>query len=169
MNNIAKIGSKGRQAISRGSIVDSQIQDLLDIITSKYPNNLSTISNLWDHDFISSTSYPPYNIEYGENKGDYIIEIALAGFTKDDLEVEFLKDQKLTVRSKTQSVGEKEEADVTRSRYVKKGIGKRDFSVAFSIPQYSVVKSCEMQDGLLIIDIRRELPEEKKPKMLDIK
>jgi len=168
---MTKLATRRNELATRRSAIDSTFQELINGFTRDYPNNLRFISDLWDHQPFSGQSYPPYNIEYGENTGDYRIEVALAGFSKDDLEVEFLKDQKLTIRSKFGETegGEKEDAEVTKNRYVKRGIGKRGFKLAFSIPQYSVVKSCEMRDGLLVISIRREIPEEERTKLLDIR
>ena len=105
-----------------------------------------------------STGYPPYNIE---KQGDYnfTIEMALAGFGKKDIEIEFAEGL-LTV----QSVKEKEEKET-----LYKGISQRNFTRKFTLADDIVVKGAKLENGMLTIDLERIVPEEKKPQMITVK
>ena len=105
------------------------------------------------------TGYPPYNIRKVDEY-NYIIEIALAGFSEDDIEVE-VADGTLTVRSK-------ESKDTAEQQYVHRGIAKRIFSKAWTLSDDMVVKSAEFTNGLLNISLEKIVPEEKKPRIIPI-
>ena len=102
------------------------------------------------------TSYPPYNIF--KTKDNYVLEIAAAGFAKEDIKIS-VKELTLTV------VGS---ALPSVDTYVHKGIASRDFKQDFCLAEYVVVDGAEMKDGMLRILLRQELPEEKKPKIIEI-
>ena len=105
------------------------------------------------------SGYPPYNIrKVDEYK--YIIEIALAGFSEDDIEVE-VADGTLTVRST-------ESKETAQQQYVHRGIAKRAFSKAWTLSDDMVVKSAEFNNGLLNITLEKVVPEEKKPRIIPI-
>ena len=110
-----------------------------------------------------STNYPPYNIKR-VNDTDYRIEVALAGYSKNDIEVE-LKDSALTVRnkSKEQTVDEK------GNGVIHKGISTRQFERAFTISEDIKIKDAELKNGLLTIDLERIIPDEKKSRLIEIK
>ena len=110
-----------------------------------------------------STNYPPYNIKR-VNDTDYRIEVALAGYSKDDIEVE-LKDSALTVRnnSKEKIVDEK------GNGIIHKGISTRQFERAFTISEDIKVKDAELKNGLLTIELERIIPDEKKPRLIEVK
>ena len=110
-----------------------------------------------------STNYPPYNIKK-VNDTDYRIEVALAGYDKDDIEVE-LKDSALTVRNKTRE----QTIDEKGNGVIHKGISTRQFERAFTISEDINVKDAELKNGLLTIDLERIIPDEKKPRLIDIK
>ena len=110
-----------------------------------------------------STNYPPYNIKR-VNDTDYRIEVALAGYSKDDIEVE-LKDSALTVRNKTRE----QTIDEKGNGVIHKGISTRQFERAFTISEDIKVKDAELKNGLLIIDLERIIPDEKKTRLIDIK
>ena len=110
-----------------------------------------------------STNYPPYNIKR-VNDTDYRIEVALAGYSKDDIEVE-LKDSNLTVRNKTKDKTINEEGN----GIIHKGISTRQFERAFTISEDIKVKDAELKNGLLTIDLERIIPDEKKPRLIEIK
>tara|TARA_Y100001970_G_C14236147_1_gene861914 strand:- start:2364 stop:2837 length:474 start_codon:yes stop_codon:yes gene_type:complete len=111
-----------------------------------------------DYDRNSNNSgFPPYNIRK-EQDDLYTIEMAVAGFSKEDLEAE-VKDSILTVRSKT----EKEEGE-----YLHRGIAKRSFSRSFTLSDDMVVKDADLVNGMLTISLERIIPEEKKPRMIEI-
>jgi len=103
-----------------------------------------------------TAGYPPYNIfKYKDN---YVLEIAVAGFAKEDITIT-VKELTLTVEGvKLPSVDE----------YVHKGIANRDFKQEFVLAEYVVVKGAELKDGLLRIALEQELPEEKKAKIITI-
>jgi len=104
-------------------------------------------------------SYPPYDI-IEQWDDDYILKLAAAGFSKEDLQIT-LKDGTLVI------TGEKTEED--RSSYIHKGIAMRNFTRTFALGEYMEVVSAEMENGVLIVNIKREVPEEKKPKQITIK
>ena len=110
---------------------------------------------------IQSTGFPPYNIR---KEGDYnfTIELALAGLTKEDLEVE-VADGVLTVRTKAK----KEEAE--GAELLHRGISFRQFNRKWTLADDIVVKDAKMENGMLLIELERVIPEEKKPRLLKIK
>ena len=107
----------------------------------------------------TSTGFPPYNIRKG---GDYnfVIEMALAGFSKKDIEIE-VKEGLLTVRS----IKENDENDNPQYR----GISYRKFTRNFTLADDIVVNDASLENGMLKIDLERIVPEEKKPRLITIK
>ena len=107
----------------------------------------------------TSTGFPPYNISKG---GDftYVIEMALAGFSKDDIEIE-IADNTLTIRS----TKENEENEDT----IHRGISYRKFNRKFTLADDLVVNEASLENGMLVINLERIVPEEKKPRLLSIK
>ena len=111
------------------------------------------------HGAATKQSYPPYDIiQLGED--NYLLKLAAAGFSKNDLEIT-VKDGTLVV------AGEQTEAD--DRKYLHKGIAMRNFTRTFALGEYMEVVSAEMENGVLIVNIKREVPEEKKPKQITIK
>ncbi|AWB34955.1 Hsp20 family protein [Orrella marina] len=103
-------------------------------------------------------SYPPYNIiKTGEH--DYAVELAVAGFKRDELEITFEGD-KLTVTGKVKESREGE--------YLHRGIATRDFAHQFTLAETVLVKSADLVDGLLVIRLQNIIPEEKKPRKIAI-
>ena len=101
-------------------------------------------------------SYPPYNIKRdGDN---FTIEMALAGVSKDDIEVTVTEDM-LTVSSNKEN---------SKKDELYKGISDRKFTRNFSMADDIVVKDVKLKDGLLTIELEREIPEEKKPRKIKI-
>lgn len=109
-----------------------------------------------------SPNYPPYNIKR-VNDTDYRIEVALAGYSKEDIEVE-LKDNALTVRNKTKE----QTIDEKGNGVIHKGISTRQFERAFTISEDIKVRDAELKNGLLTIDLKRIIPEEKKSRLIEI-
>ena len=110
------------------------------------------------------SNYPPYNIrKTGSDK--YSIEVALAGFSKKDVEVEF-EDNLLTVRTK--QVNKSEDKNVN-GEILHKGISQRQFARSFTIADDVKVNGAELKDGLLTIACERIVPEYKKRKLIEIK
>ena len=116
-----------------------------------------------DHNFnqMTATNFPPYNIvKTGEYT--YDVELALAGFSKDDIDVEY-KDNMLTVKSKEKA----KDNDVDGMLH--RGISKRWFSKSFTIADDVEVKGAELKDGLLKISMERIIPEGKKARTIEVK
>jgi molecular chaperone IbpA len=109
-----------------------------------------------------NSNYPPYNI-CKLNDNDYKIEVALAGYSKDDIEIE-LKENTLTVRNKTKEKVVNDESNGV----IHKGISTRQFERSFTISEDIKVKNADLKNGLLNIDLERIVPEEKKPRLIDI-
>ncbi len=110
------------------------------------------------------SNYPPYNIRRtGQDK--YSIEVALAGFSKNDVEVEF-EDNLLTVRTKQVDKSENKNDD---GEIIHKGISHRHFARSFTIADDVKVNGAQLKDGLLTIACERIIPEHKKRKLIEIK
>ena len=110
------------------------------------------------------SNYPPYNIRK-TGKDIYAIEVALAGFNKKDVEVEF-EDNLLTVRTKQVDKSENENAD---GEIIHKGISQRQFARSFTIADDVKINGAELKDGLLTISCERIVPEHKKKKLIEIR
>ena len=108
---------------------------------------------------VSSTGFPPYNIRKDGDYG-YVIEMALAGFSKKDIEVE-VADGTLSVRSVKENVDD--DADLYR------GIAYRKFNRKFTLADDVVVNDVSLQNGMLNINLERVIPEEKKPRLITVK
>lgn len=105
-----------------------------------------------------NAGYPPYNIEQlGDN--DYRISMAVAGFTQEELELSF-QENLLTVKGNKQ-------ADTER-HYLYQGIAERGFERRFQLADYVRVKGADLKNGLLHIDLAREVPEAMKPRKIEI-
>lgn len=107
-------------------------------------------------------TYPPYNVEQvGEN--DYRVTMAVAGFSEDELEIE-VKDQTLTIS------GKKTETNTDEGRnYLYQGIAARSFERRFQLADHVQVTGARLENGLLHVDTRREIPEALKPRSIAIK
>ncbi len=105
-------------------------------------------------------NYPPYNIKKtGENT--YVIEVAVAGFAKQDIEID-LADGKMVIRGNVQS----QEAE---ENFLFKGIANRAFTRTFALDDQIEVKDAEMFNGMLKVFLERIIPEHKKPKKIEVK
>ena len=114
------------------------------------------------------SNYPPYNIRKA-GKDKYAIELAVAGFNKNDVEVEF-EDNLLTV--KTKKIDKPVEKNGTKELYdtevIHRGISQRSFTRSFTIADDVKVNSAELKDGLLTINCEKIVPEQKKKKIIPI-
>tara|TARA_B100000674_G_scaffold451784_1_gene422848 strand:- start:225 stop:671 length:447 start_codon:yes stop_codon:yes gene_type:complete len=110
------------------------------------------------------SNYPPYNIRK-VGKDNYAIELALAGFNKKDVEVEF-EDNLLTVRTKQVDKSNSKNVD---GEIIHKGISQRQFSRTFTIADDVKINGAELKDGLLTISCERIVPEHKKKRLIQIK
>ena len=110
-------------------------------------------------EFVSN--YPPYNINQVKDN-DYKIEVALAGFDKKDILVE-AKDNTLTIRSKREDKTNEEVDGVLH-----KGIAHRQFVRSFALGDDIKVKDVKLENGLLTVDLEREVPEHKKSRLIEV-
>ena len=108
-------------------------------------------------------NYPPYNIRKVGNE-KYAIELAIAGFNKNDVEIEYA-DKLLTVKTKkVQKTVEKDSNEM-----IHRGISQRSFSRSFTIADDVEVKGADLKDGLLTISCEKIIPEQKKKKLIPIR
>jgi molecular chaperone IbpA len=106
----------------------------------------------------NNQGYPPYNIRKdGDTK--YFIEMAVAGLSEEDLEVE-LKETVLEIRSKQSTEDE--------ANYVHRGIAKRTFERSFTLSDDIVVKGCDLTNGMLTVELEKVIPEEKRARLIPI-
>jgi molecular chaperone IbpA len=108
----------------------------------------------------SASGYPPYNIERTDENA-YRIEIAVAGFRPEELTIE-VKENLLTVQ------GRKAANDEPR-RFLHRGLAERNFERRFQLADFVVVTEAQLADGLLAVSLKRELPEQLKPRQIPIK
>jgi len=115
--------------------------------------------NTYARNNATSTGFPPYNIRKG---GDYTyaIEMALAGFSKNDIEIE-VAEGLLTVRSIKEN--DENDSDIYR------GISYRKFNRKFTLADDIVVNDASLENGMLKIDLERIVPDAKKPRIIEVK
>jgi molecular chaperone IbpA len=110
--------------------------------------------------------WPPYNIETtGENA--YRIEIAVAGFKPDELTLE-VKENLLTVTGRKAANDLPGDGVAVERNFLHRGLAERDFERRFQLADYVVVKTADLNNGLLSIELARELPEALKPRRIEI-
>lgn len=112
----------------------------------------------------SDFGYPPYNI-FKSSDNCYVIEMALAGFSKSEVLVE-LSDGILTIKSKKNSVNQNK--DNYNDNFIHKGISSRQFERKFTLSDEIFVKSASMNDGMLKISLEKIVPDHKKAKTIKI-
>jgi len=118
------------------------------------------LDQVMSHD-VSAPGYPPYNIEKtGEDA--YRISLAVAGFGEEDLGIE-VKDRELTVTAQ-----KREPDDAAQPTYLYRGIAERGFERRFQLADFVQVTGAALENGLLHIDLKREVPEAKKPRTIPI-
>ena len=136
-------------------------------ITVGFDNIFDHFEHLMDDGFYRNgptTNFPPYNI-VKTGKETYDVELALAGFNKKDIEVQY-EDNLLTVKSKKSEKVDKTDED---GNIIHRGISQRFFSKSFTIANDVEVKGAELKDGLLTVALERIIPEAKKAKTIEIK
>ena len=108
---------------------------------------------------LTTNEYPPYDIiKEGEN--NYKIELAVAGFKKDELSIQ-LKENTLTIKGETNSKN-------SNGEYLHKNIARRSFSKGFSLADNIEIGSASFEDGVLSVNLTQNIPEEQKPKKIVI-
>ena len=130
--------------LHRATVGFDQIADIMDrVMTSE----------------VSQPSYPPYNIEKTDADA-YRISIAVAGFAEDDLTIE-VKENALVVAGK-------KAAEDTKRTYLHRGIATRAFERRFALADHVRVTGASLENGMLHIDLKREVPEALKPRRIEI-
>ncbi len=110
----------------------------------------------------AASGYPPYNIERTDENA-YRVEIAVAGFRADELNIE-VKENLLTVQGRKTANDE----TAAQRRFLHRGLAERDFERRFQLADYVIVTEAKLADGLLSISLKRELPEALKPRRIEI-
>ena len=133
-------------------------------VTIGFDDVFNHFESMFDGDVFTAptVNYPPYNIvRTGDNT--YDIEVALAGFSKKDINVEYAENI-LTIKSV-----KSDESKESKDGVIHKGISKRQFTKSFTIADDVEVKGAELKDGLLRVSMERIITESKKPKTIQIK
>ena len=104
---------------------------------------------------LTTNEYPPYDI-IKEGESNYKIELAVAGFKKDELSIQ-LKENTLTIKGETNSKN-------SNGEYLHKNIARRSFSKGFSLADNIEIGSASFEDGVLSVNLTQNIPEEQKPK-----
>ena len=107
----------------------------------------------------AAAGYPPYNIERTDENA-YRVEIAVAGFRPEELNIE-VKENLLTVQGR-------KTANDDQRQFLHRGLAERNFERRFQLADYVVVTEARLADGLLSISLKRELPEALKPRRIEI-
>ena len=115
-------------------------------------NNLERVRS------IPQTNYPPYNIRKGKVEDTFLIELAVAGFSEEDLTIS-VKETNLTIEG---DIGEKDNG------FIHQGISQRKFSRNFVLAEDVIVKGSDLSNGILTIYVERIVPEEKKARTIAI-
>lgn len=113
-------------------------------------------------DHFDRSGYPPQNI-YRTSEDDYTIEMAIAGFTADDIDIT-VENSTLTVATKPRD----ETAPENEKTYLHRGLALRDFRRSYTLGEYMAVQDATLENGLLRIHLKRELPEAAKPRQIEI-
>lgn len=108
-----------------------------------------------------TTNYPPHNI-VKTDENHYAIEIAVAGFKKNEIHIEIEQDI-LTVRGESETPNES-----TNRQYLHRGLSSRNFERSWQLTEHMIVKGAEIKDGVLTVNLEYIVPEEKKARIIDI-
>jgi len=115
--------------------------------------------SLHSNNNLTTNEYPPYDI-IREGESNYKIELAVAGFKKDELSIQ-LKDNTLTIKGESNSKN-------SNGDYLHKNIARRSFSKDFTLAENIEVGDAEFEDGVLGVSLTHNIPEEQKPKEISI-
>lgn len=107
-----------------------------------------------------NSNYPPYNI-IKKDDDHYVIEVAVAGFKREELTIT-MEQETLTIS------GSKEKQEESDAEYLHRGLSSRDFARDFKLAEHVVVNDASLSDGILCVFIERIIPEEKKLKVIPI-
>jgi molecular chaperone IbpA len=106
-------------------------------------------------------TYPPYNIERLDDEA-WRVSVAVAGFSKGDISIE-AADNSLVIKG-----GKAAPADTDPREFLHRGIAERSFELRFQLGDHVEVRNAELENGLLHIELKREVPENKKPRQIEI-
>ncbi len=139
------------------------VSTMLDLFKDPFFIGIDRELNRFRHasEVAAKQSYPPYDLVRIDDD-NYTLTLAVAGFAKQEIDIS-VENNTLTV------TGEAISDDTDDIEYLHKGIAMRKFTRTFALGEYMEVVSAEINNGLLYISIRREIPEEKKPKQITIK
>jgi|TARA_S200002703_G_scaffold47727_1_gene41309 molecular chaperone IbpA len=115
--------------------------------------------SLHSNNNLTTNEYPPYDI-IKEGESNYKIELAVAGFKKDELSIQ-LKDNTLTIKGESNSKN-------SNGDYLHKNIARRSFSKNFTLAENIEVGDAEFEDGVLGVSLTHNIPEEQRPKEISI-
>jgi molecular chaperone IbpA len=147
------------------SIFDSAFKDF-DRFFVGFDDQLARFHEIHDAFAKNIPNYPPYNLKkVGENK--YVIEVAVAGFAKTDIDIT-LEDDKLIIKGESKSSDEDEKSD-SKDVEIFKGIANRAFERTFALSENIEVKDAQYLNGMLKVILEKIIPEHKKPKKVSIK
>lgn len=139
------------------------VSTMLDLFKDPFFIGIDRELNRFRHasEVAAKQSYPPYDLVRIDDD-NYTLTLAVAGFAKQEIDIS-VENNTLTV------TGEAISDDTDDIEYLHKGIAMRKFTRTFALGEYMEVVSAEIKNGLLYVSIRREVPEEKKPKQITIK
>lgn len=145
-----------RNTLTASNLFEDLFRDLNRVAIGFEP----TIRRLHDvQNSSSATGFPPYDLEM-VNENHYRITLAVAGFTKDDLDIETV-DNQLIISGEILNKGEDKQ-------YIFRGIASRSFKRVFHLAEHVRIDNAGLKDGLLTIDCVREVPEALKPRKIEI-
>ena len=114
------------------------------------------------HSLQSNTNYPPYNVVQ-INEDEYMISLAVAGFGLDNLSV--TKDKNFLIIEGKNTI---KDEDLTETNYLHRGISARDFRREFKLADHVEIVNAHLELGILNVHLKREIPEEQKPRAIAI-
>ena len=145
MTQVARFDTNSLAKLNRALV---GFDRLFDSFESRFANQLSN-------------NYPPHNIVKTDDN-HYAIEIAVAGFKRNEISVEVEQDM-LTVRGESETPNES-----TSRQYLHRGLSSRNFIRSWQLSEHMIVKGAEIKDGILTISLEYVIPEEKKARVIDI-
>lgn len=151
-------------------MTDRIFNDLFDQLRPRFIGLDRVVDDLMGVHLPTISGYPPYNVEKLSDD-EYNIIVALAGFSKKDVNVA-VENAQLIIEGNIKELNDETEIVPGKSQaktFIHKGIAARSFKLSFRLADFIEVDSAEMQDGLLTISLKRLIPEEKKPKLIEVK
>lgn len=141
------------------TLFPQQLKDM-DKFFVGFDEQFNRIAKMHDDLTKNIPNYPPYNIKK-TSENTYVVELAVAGFAKQDIEIE-LADGKMVIKGTVSS-------EDSNDNYLFKGIAGRNFTRTFALDDQIEVKNAEYLNGMLQVFLERIIPEHKKPKKIEVK